>query len=162
MKIYTERENFRIFWTTWTVSIKSQKNKTSLTLSLENTNLEKVTTTFKIWSKATLSEISKFSILGIEQNRKLENLGNYNSIQNLKQKNCPRVPRFRFWEEGKLSFLKMFFFMLKLRSFLLHWKVMFRSWDQLRHFRQSLTIGLLLIWEKEHIFSFSWLPRRWI
>ena len=51
--------------------------KQGFTLFVENTNLEKVTTTVKIRSKRTLSEISEFSILGIGQNRKLGNLGKF-------------------------------------------------------------------------------------
>ena len=59
------QENLHIFWTTWGtlmkfsgkmwVNIKSQKNS----------------------SKGTLSKISEFSILGIEQNRKLRNVGSF-------------------------------------------------------------------------------------
>ena len=84
--INIERENIHLFWTTWRVlmkfsgkmwlNIKSHK-KQGFTLSVENTNLEKVTTTVKIWNKTTLSEISEVSILGIGQNRKLRNLGNF-------------------------------------------------------------------------------------
>ena len=40
--------------------------KQGFTLFVENTDLEKVTTTVKIRSKRTLSEISEFSILGLE------------------------------------------------------------------------------------------------
>ena len=59
------------------LNIKSHK-KTEASLSLaEDTNLEKVTTTVKICSKIALSEISQFPILGIEQNRKLGNLGSF-------------------------------------------------------------------------------------
>ena len=36
-----------------------------------------ITINLKIWSKRTFSEISEFSILGIGQNRKLGNLGNW-------------------------------------------------------------------------------------
>ena len=51
--------------------------KLGSTLSLENTNLEKVTTTVKRKrkSKRKLSEISDFSNLGIGQNRKVGNFG---------------------------------------------------------------------------------------
>ena len=49
----------------------------SLSLFLGNTNLGKVTTTVKIWSKRKLFEISKFSILGIGQNQKLGYLGSF-------------------------------------------------------------------------------------
>ena len=53
------------------LNIKSHK-KTRL--HSENANSEKVTNTVEIWSKRTLSE---FSILGVEQNRKLGNLGSF-------------------------------------------------------------------------------------
>ena len=53
-------------------NIKSHKEQ-GFTLFAENANSEKATNTVKILSKRTLSEISEFSILGIEQNRKLRN-----------------------------------------------------------------------------------------
>ena len=63
----------------WIIIKSHKKNKASLSLSLplENTDLEKVTATIKIWNERKLSEISKFSILGIGQNKKLGNLGNF-------------------------------------------------------------------------------------
>ena len=51
--------------------------KPGFTLSLENTNSEKATTTVKIWSKRKLSEISDFSTLSIGQNRKVGNFGSF-------------------------------------------------------------------------------------
>ena len=57
--------------------LKVTKKTRFHSLSIDNTNFEKVTTTVKIWSKRKLSEISKFLILGIGQNRKLGNLGNF-------------------------------------------------------------------------------------
>ena len=85
--INIERENLNIFWTTWGtliefsgkmwLNIKSHKKK-GFTLFAENANSEKVTiNTVKIWNKATLSEIFEFSILGIGQNQRLGNLGNF-------------------------------------------------------------------------------------
>ena len=87
--INIERENLNIFWTAWGTLIKfsgkmwwlniksHKKNKASLSLQ-KNANSEKVTiNTVKIWNKATLSEMSEFSILGIGQNQKLGNLGNF-------------------------------------------------------------------------------------
>ena len=57
-------------------NIKSHKEQ-GFTLFAENANSEKATNTVKIWSKRTLSEISEFSILGVGQNEKLGNLGNF-------------------------------------------------------------------------------------
>ena len=98
-------------------------------LSVENANLEKVTTTVKIWS-VTFSEISKFSVLVIGQNRNLETSGYFffflihfitisffclNSFLlflNLKLKQLskfqvkehfPRFLSFRFWVYGKIE-----------------------------------------------------------
>ena len=59
------------------LNIKRQKKKQGFTLFAENPNSEKVTNTVKIWSKRILSEIPEFLILGIGQNRKLGNLGNF-------------------------------------------------------------------------------------
>ena len=54
------------------LNIKSHPKKLGFTLFAENANSEKVRNTVKIWSTRTLSEISEFSILGIEQNKKSE------------------------------------------------------------------------------------------
>ena len=66
------------------LNIKSHKEQ-GFTLFAENANSEKATNTVKIWSKRTLSEISEFSILGIEQNRTLSFcLNSFMSFLNLK------------------------------------------------------------------------------
>ena len=57
--------------------LKVTQKKQGFTLFAENANSEKVRNTVKIWSKRTLSEISEFSILGVEQNKKI---GNFESF----------------------------------------------------------------------------------
>ena len=84
--INIERENLNIFWTTWGtlmkfsgkmwLNIKSHK-KTRLHFVGRKCKFGKSYKYCQIWSKRTLSEISEFSILGIEQNRKLGNLGSF-------------------------------------------------------------------------------------
>ena len=59
------------------LNIKSHPKKLGFTLFAENANSEKVRNTVKIWSTRTLSEIFEFSILGIEQNKKI---GNFESF----------------------------------------------------------------------------------
>ena len=86
------------------LSIKShKKNKASLSLSLENTNLEQVTTTVKIWSERELSKVSNFSILGTGQsfclslflsflNIKLQQLSKFEVREHF-----PGFPSFLYW-----------------------------------------------------------------
>ena len=50
---------------------KKQESKASLSLQ------KIVMTNAKYWSKRTLSEISEFSILGVEQNQKFRKLWNF-------------------------------------------------------------------------------------
>ena len=88
--INIERENLNIFWTTWGTLMKfsgkmwnniKRHKKIRLHSTFASVHFCRfwilITITVIIWSKRTLSEISEFSILGIEQNRKLGNLGNF-------------------------------------------------------------------------------------
>ena len=112
-----ERDNLRIFWTTsrtsmkfsekmW-LNIKSHKKKQGLTLSLEYTNLEQVTTTVKIWSERNLSKISDFSILGTGQSFCLSSFFSFLNIKLQKlsklevRERFPRYPSFLFWVQSK-------------------------------------------------------------
>ena len=77
--------------------------KQGFTLSLENTNLEQVTTTVKIWSERELSKVSNFSILGTGQsfclslflsflNIKLQQLSKFEVREHF-----PGFPSFLYW-----------------------------------------------------------------
>ena len=77
--------------------------KQDFTLSLENKNLEQVTTTVKSWIERKLSKISNISILGTRQSF---SLSSFLSFQNIKLQllpkfevrgHFPRFPSFLFW-----------------------------------------------------------------
>ena len=83
--------------------------KQDFTLSLEYINLEKVTTTVKIWSKRNYSKISDFLILGVGQSFCLSSLLSFLNIklQQLSKlevrERFQRYPSFLFWVQGKIE-----------------------------------------------------------
>ena len=85
------------------LSIKSHKKNRLHSLSLENTNLEQVTTTVKIWSERELSKVSNFSILGTGQNFCLSLFLSFLNIklQQLSKfevrEHFPGFPSFLYW-----------------------------------------------------------------
>ena len=105
-------ENLHIFWTTWGTSMKFSgktwlvlkvTKKQGFTLSLENKNMEHVTTTAKVWSERKLSKIFDFSIL---DTGKSFCLSSFLSFLNIKlqqlskfevRERFPRYPSFLFW-----------------------------------------------------------------